>query len=297
MNKSAFVRKPENHPDALFGIDAYPTDRHKNVQDQVEDTIIASRITDHPSLDEITSGIEAREVNAESGERFAQIYGDVATLAPISFSPINNLKSIFLSLEWEISQDLLGKLEMELNSLQTIYCNERTVLVFLRMLLLLERHIKARAGDVDIASIKLLFSIYDDFERIILSKTMPDDMKQSFLAADIEIYRNWAEHPDHAADAGSDDEHYIMAALTKAYSFIPETIPSDEVAVKRSGHRIENAAPEAGKTVNIVEHHDVLARMLVEFKKKIHTEFEELRMEIRMCRSLKAHRQSEDHDL
>lgn len=149
---------------------------------------------DHPVLEEISAVTEPPEPDADGGRRFERIFGDIGSYTPALFSPLKNLKGILLSLEWEISDPLLNRLDVELNGLQELYRHERTILGFLRILRFLERYIRVKRGDSHTESVKLLFSVYDDLERVILSKTMVEEIKRSILVVDIGKYRDWVEN-------------------------------------------------------------------------------------------------------
>jgi hypothetical protein len=266
---------------------------HILLEENEKETNKDSSSADHPSLDEIVSGAESPKAGVVNGKRFERRFGDIASFTPAFFSPIKNLKSILLSLEWEISDVLLNNLDEELNGLQDRYRNERTVLVFLRILQFMERYIKVKRGDSHVESIKLLFSVYDDFERIILSKTMSDEIKRAILEVDIVKYRNWIENMGLSGWSGADVEWNVVPAVAT-----PEALPSDEIEVKRSDDRFENAGSDPCTVIKVMEPHEAeaFAYALVEFKKTIHTEFEALRAEIRMYGARKVHPQAGNYD-
>ncbi|NPU84476.1 MAG: hypothetical protein HPY65_08290 [Syntrophaceae bacterium] len=257
---------------------------HILLEENEQESATESPVADHPSLDEIASVAEPDAGDREGAERFERIFGDIASYTPALFSPIKNLKSILLSLEWEINDTILNRLDAELSGLQDLYRHERTVLGFLRILRFLERYIRVKQGDSHTESIRLLFSVYDDLERIILSKTVSEDMKRAILVADIGKYRDWVENIDLSAppeaDAGENVTPVAAEPGSPAPEFLPE-VPAVEAPVEQPVEAFEHPAPDPCAAMQNMEPHEAFAYALEEIKKTIHREFEELRAEIR----------------
>lgn len=258
---------------------------HILLEEAGKETETDSFVADHPSLDEIASVAESPEAVRDGDERFERIFGDISSFTPALFSPVKNLKSIILSLEWEISDAILNRLDAELSGLQELYRNERTILGFLRILRFLERYIRVKQGDSHTESIKLLFSIYDDLERIILSITMAEEIKRAILMVDIGKYRNWVENIDLSACPGADIEENGASSVAEPRSPVPEALPSADVEEGRSADGFENAGPDVFASMKTMEPHEAFACALEEIRKMIHSEFEALRAEMRMHQS------------
>lgn len=264
----------------------------------------------HPCLEEIESAPGSADPCAvEDGDRrFEQIFGDIETVTPALFSPVKTLKSIILSLEWEISDAILGRLDRELNGLQELYRHERTVLGFLRILRFLERYIQVKQGDSHTESVKLLFSVYDDLERVLLSKAMAEEAKRAVLVVDIGKYRNWVEKIDLSSCTGATaGEDRVPVAgdsrepLTEAVPASGEedvepapaaglpaspavTLTAEESEAEQHPEREEETGSDFCEAVKAMEPHDAFACALEEIRrevrKMIRSEFEALRAEL-----------------
>ncbi len=281
---------------------------HILLEEETPDPVTESGAA-HPCLEEIEPVPGSADSGAaEDGDRrFEQIFGDIESVTPALFSPVRTLKSIILSLEWEISDAILGRLDRELNGLQELYRHERTVLGFLRILRFLERYIQVKQGDSHTESVKLLFSVYDDLERVVLSKAMAEEAKRAVLVADIGKYRNWVEKIDLSscaeAAAGEDrvpaagdnmasepeavsmpDEKDVEPAAAVLPVSVAATLKAEEGEAERHREREEEAGPDFPEAVKAMEPHDAFAFALEEIRrevrKMIRSEFEALRAEL-----------------
>jgi hypothetical protein len=123
--------------------------------------------------------------------------------APVEHASIDTLKSIVLSLEWEINDRILQQLEDELNLLYLSYADNRIIQGLLRIIRFVGRYLRMRGESSDQDSINLLLSVYDHLENVMASKWMTDDEKRQFLIESIRHYRYWVERADLESPAGS----------------------------------------------------------------------------------------------
>jgi len=263
----------------------------------------------HPCLEEIepAPGSTDSDATEDGDRRFEQIFGDIEAVTPALFSPVKTLKSIILSLEWEISDAILGKLDRELNGLQELYRHERTVLGFLRILRFLERYIQVKQGDSHTESVKLLFSVYDDLERVVLSKAMAEESKRAVLVADIGKYRNWVEKIDLSSCAGAAAGEERVPVAGDSREPVAEVVPvpgqedvgpaaaglpvsvaalltTEECESEQHPEREEDAGPDFCEAVKAMDPHDAFACALEEIRREVRkmilSEFEVLRAEL-----------------
>ncbi len=294
---NAGAESPEPDPDRRY---------HILLEEEVQEPAAESGAA-HSCLEEIEPDPGSPDPGAaEDGDRrFEQIFGDIETVTPALFSPVKTLKSIILSLEWEISDAILGRLDRELNGLQELYRHERTVLGFLRILRFLERYIQVKQGDSHTESVKLLFSVYDDLERVILSKAMAEEGKRAVLVADIAKYRNWVEKIDLSSCTGTASGEDRVPVVEDNRRSESETVPlpekeaagpaaaglsvsapltDEEDEAERQSDRVEEAGPDFSAAVKAMEPHEAFARALEEIRREvrmmIRSEFEALRAEL-----------------
>ncbi|MBF0230635.1 MAG: hypothetical protein HQK63_13790 [Desulfamplus sp.] len=85
---------------------------------------------------------------------------------------ISELKSIILSLDWEITDELINKLEKEVNRLQPHWQNSKTHLSFLQMFKSIGSYVMSKGSNTHPDSISLLHSLYKNFEQIVLNPSL-----------------------------------------------------------------------------------------------------------------------------
>ena len=99
-------------------------------------------------------------------------------------SPLRWLKTIVLSIDWEITDDGLNKFIEQVNKLQsTDYKTDKIILMFLKLLDSLGKYIKDKKANAHPDAIKLLILSYKSLEEIILTKSMTAVEKKIILSA------------------------------------------------------------------------------------------------------------------
>lgn len=111
-------------------------------------------------------------------------------------SPLKDMKSIILSIEWEINDTILEQLEDEINKLYLMYTGDRVIQGFLRILRFLGRYVRVRGVHSTQDSINLLLYIYDHLESVMVSEGMTEAKKHAIIGDSIKRYRAWVESID-----------------------------------------------------------------------------------------------------
>ncbi len=111
-------------------------------------------------------------------------------------SPLKDMKSIILSIEWEINDTTLEQLEDEINKLYLMYTGDRVIQGFLRILRFLGRYVRVRGVHSTQDSINLLLYIYDHLENVMVSEGMTEAKKHAIISDSIKRYRAWVESID-----------------------------------------------------------------------------------------------------
>ncbi|MCX5827356.1 MAG: hypothetical protein NTV58_05055 [Deltaproteobacteria bacterium] len=285
---SPFIQEIEQRLNLLFGEDAEPAGAEAVPEE-------------HESLKGIMPEIDTPAAKEEKGKRFDRIYGEMATSTSILYSPLKDLKSIVLSIEWEINDSIMIKFDEELNRLHDLLADDRMTPGFLRILRFLGRYVRVRGSAADAGSINLLLSVYDDLESVVLSRDLTVEKRQALLLEDIRKYRYWVDKVDLAvqkdepqlaaeevqkpvepekqaaywAEEGEGD--YVIAEpiiLSKKQSVM-------EAAVPQAERGNEEAVPAVSGEMTPHEAFDIA---LEEIKKTIHAEFSALRAELKMWR-------------
>ncbi len=106
-----------------------------------------------------------------------------------SDSPLTRLKSIILSLDWEISDEILQELIDEIDNLQQVWQGDKVAQVYLQGLHKIGNYLRAEGAYSHPNAIKLLLSFFYNFEKIISSETITGDTITSLLKADIRKFK------------------------------------------------------------------------------------------------------------
>ncbi len=107
----------------------------------------------------------------------------------IEDSPLKELKSIVLSIEWEITDTIMSKFLDQVNQLSAYYKNEKIVLMFLQLLGTVGRYIKAKKESSDPDVVKLLNTAYAGLEKVLLKKDLSNTEKKKILAAEVNRFK------------------------------------------------------------------------------------------------------------
>jgi len=102
-----------------------------------------------------------------------------------SVSPLTSLKSIVLSMEWEINDPILKEFIQELNRLKAVFKQDKIVVKSLQLLEALGKYILQKKALTHPDSIKLLQSIYRDLEILLLSKGISETVRRNILVDEV----------------------------------------------------------------------------------------------------------------
>ena len=104
-------------------------------------------------------------------------------------SPLTRLKSIILSLDWEISDDIIQELQDEVESLQKLWQGDKVAKAYLQGLYKIGSYLRAEGAYAHPNAIKLLLSFFYNFEKIISSETITGDAISSMLKSDVRKFK------------------------------------------------------------------------------------------------------------
>ncbi len=179
QDKSTFISEIEKRFSAIFGED--------------EKHVSAPRETEELSdLKNILAQAEPQE-SKDSDQPMEDLSSPPSS---VFNSPLKDMKSIILSIEWEINDDILEQLEEEINKLYLLYTGDRIVQGFLRILRFLGRYVRVRGVHSSQDSINLLLFVYDHLENVMISEGMTESKKHVILIDNIRKYRAWVENTD-----------------------------------------------------------------------------------------------------
>ncbi len=108
-------------------------------------------------------------------------------------SDLKELKSVILSLEWEITDQLMYRLNDEVTKLEKSHKNDKILVAFLQLMGSLGKYVQKKKAGAHPDSIALLNSVYENLEQVILSSDMSDGAKKKILVSEVNKYKKLKE--------------------------------------------------------------------------------------------------------
>ncbi|RUM41271.1 MAG: hypothetical protein DSY80_09115, partial [Desulfocapsa sp.] len=128
-------------------------------------------------------------IGMEEDESFATDSIDLLGIGGDGNSPIARLKSIILSIDWEINDDILQQLDDELHDLEQIWAGDKIKQVYVQGLSKIGRYIYKEKASAHPNSINLLITFYHNLEKIVINEdSMSEDAKKQLLLADVKKF-------------------------------------------------------------------------------------------------------------
>lgn len=138
--------------------------------------------------DDLTDG------SAEYDDSYYTGAEDLFDYTPDEESPISRLKSLVLSIDWEITDDVLMEFNEELVDLKDIWAGEKIHLVYVQALEKLSKYIYQKKADSHPSAIKLLLTLYHNLEKIVSSEDLSEAEKKAILLEDVKRFEDLKTH-------------------------------------------------------------------------------------------------------
>jgi hypothetical protein len=196
-------------------------------------------------------------LNEEVEGRLDNLFGDEDTAADIledshesDDSPLRELKTIVLSIDWEITDEVMTNFVEQVAVLKDRLKDDKIILVFLQLLGSLGEYVKINKGKSHPGAFKILTSLFNELDKVVQSKDLTESDKKKILSAEIAKYKTLKEQ--------------LIKAKPKKEEKEPEISPDKE-------------------TAEPVDLND-LATAIREIKQLLKTEFKALRAELQSLR-------------
>ena len=113
-----------------------------------------------------------------------------------SNDPLDELKSLVMSIEWEITDEVMERFLSQIDTLKARFEEDRILVMFLQLLGSLGLYIKTNKGKAHPNAFKLLNSVYSSFEDATSpGKLSPSEMKK-LLYVELNKYKELKEQID-----------------------------------------------------------------------------------------------------
>ena len=113
--------------------------------------------------------------------------------SPEEDSPIRELKSTILSIDWEITDEIMTKLTEQIGRSRDAYKNDKAIVLFLQLLDSVGKYIKTNKANTHPDAIKLLNSVYTSLEKVALSKGISSAEKEKTLLFEVKRFKKLKE--------------------------------------------------------------------------------------------------------
>ena len=105
------------------------------------------------------------------------------------YYPLSELKNLILSIDWEITDEVLEKLLQQIKDLNMVYGHDKIVLTFLQILNSLGVYIKKNRAKAHPKTFKTLNSVFSSLDRVVLSKDMLEPDRKKILRTEMNRYK------------------------------------------------------------------------------------------------------------
>ena len=167
-----------------------------------------------PSFDEVD------DLTRFADESFDTDEVDLFEFTGDNESPLTRLKSIILSLDWEISDDILDELVQEVTSLRSIWEGDKVAQVYLQGLEKIGHYLRIEGAYAHQNAIKLLLTLFYNYEKIISSPDISGETITSLLKSDIRKFKVLQFQISKTGPAPADSADQVIRTTEKK---IPET--------------------------------------------------------------------------
>lgn len=199
--------------------------------------------------------------------------------------PLEELKHLVLSIDWEITEEVLAGFLSQVDRLKRTYKNEKIISMFLQLLGSLGVYIQTNRGNAHPRTFRILNSVFSSLEEVVISKDMTESEKKKLLQTEMNKYKQLRAQVSKKKAARAGRKESVSAR--KAVDSPVRTLRKRESAghggsvSAQADRRRPSAPPEASQS------HTDLADAVAELKKFIHSELKALKLELRILQKSK----------
>ena len=132
--------------------------------------------------------------------------------------PLKELKAVILSIDWEITDDIMSRLAEQVAGLKKRYKEDRIVFMFLQLLGSIGEYIRTNKGKSHPDSFKFLNSLFKKLDKIVRTKGLPEAEKKKILSVEVNKYKVLKEKllsRKHVAQKGKSVKPAVKAKSEK----------------------------------------------------------------------------------
>jgi len=204
--------------------------------------------------------------------------------------PLAELKNLILSIDWEITDQVLDNFLSQLKELRLTYKNDKIVSTFLQILNSLGNYIKTNRAKAHPKTFKILNSVFSSLDKVVLSGDLSENAKKKILRTEMVRYQELRDQIAKSKTAAGQPKKKAGPAVpaqpkAKARQAAPEVVETklseQPAAAVQKELILTDEQPPATAAV------ETLAQAVAEIKRYIHTEINALKQEIQTLRKQK----------
>lgn len=239
-----------------------------------------SIISDEKTVKSFDAADEVVKEERPAEDKVIVLTEEFSDIKSILHSPLKDLKTSVLSLEWEITPPILQNFDDQIKHLEDIFAGDKIPLGYLRIMRFLGRYIQVKGNKSYPPAVTFLLSIYKNLETITLSSRMAEDRKWDMLLADIAEYKKLVTNLNLLDEGETASEPREAGAVVRQ---VPDFEPPQAVWDLPDAYDV-SGQPEQRQ--NVMSPHEAFALALEEIKKTISAEFSAIRAELKMWREM-----------
>jgi hypothetical protein len=144
---------------------------------------VENETTEDRFSEEVEDRLQDLFGGAEPDEPVAPLGADIRP------HPLRDLKAVILSIDWEITDEVMTSFVKQVAVLQERYRGDKIVLVLLQLLGSIGEYIRTHLGRSHPDAFKLLNSLFTELETIVQSEDLKEAEKKKIIAAELGKYK------------------------------------------------------------------------------------------------------------
>jgi hypothetical protein len=227
----------------------------------------------------------------EVENRLDALFGDaveakVAPAGKATPSAMSELKSLVMSIEWEITDDLMDRFLAIVETLKQTYRSDRILLMFLQLLGSLGLYVKTNKGKAHPNAFGLLTSVHTSFDNAVRQDKMPPAQKKKLLYVELNKYKELKEIIENAKNKGKRPPEASRGTPVGTTARVEAVVPPGEskaraIAGPKEDSRTREAPPAAAEDPRAPVTRAELRAALEDMRRYVDGECRRLREELR----------------
>ena len=201
--------------------------------------------------------------------------------------PLADLKSLVLSIDWEITDEVLKNFLEQLGDLKSTYEHDKIILTFLQILSSLGEYIKTNRGKAHPKTFKILNSVFSQLDKVVLSENMSETDRKKILRTELHRYKELRAQISRRRAAVA-HKKIVKPVDSQILRLKKEEVDSRVSEAKPGLHPFKAVKEE----LSVADQHravfvEALANAVEEIKQYIHVEINALKEELELLRTEK----------